>query len=158
MAEALPMASITPPVTSVIKEEKKRVMVHTDIVNQGISISDFYGQVEKIFAKAFAKDFWLIAEVESIAYRKSAVYVTLVEKNEHGVDLTINALLWQGKLRELFHKHGQETVKDILQEGLKLCLLCQVNFIRGQVSLLVKDLNQCLPSALALEKEGIETT
>ena len=68
----------------------------------------------------------------------------------------MSAVIWQSQLKELSAKHGKETLKDILQEGLKLCLSCQLNFYkgRGQVSLQVQDLDPSYTKgALALEKE-----
>lgn len=128
----------------------------TEPKSKGISIEQLYTKVELVLQQNFSRSFWLIGEVESVANRSSAVYITLVEKNGRGTDLSVNAVIWKSQLQELTAKYGKDVLKDLLQEGLKLCVSCQLNFYkgRGQISLQVKDLDPSYTKgALALEKE-----
>ena len=140
------------------QDKAKDLLAAPSNKESNLTIEQLYSQVEYVLQKSFVSSFWLIGEVESIAYRKSAIYLTLVEKNQRGVNLSVNAIVWQGQLKEICNKHTKEAVKDVLQEGLKLCLLCQLTLYkgRGQISLHVKDLNPLYTKgALALEKEQV---
>lgn len=124
--------------------------------SSGITIAELYSKVEHVLSQSFSQVFWLVGEIESVAYRNTAVYITLVEKESRGTGLSVNALIWQDRLKELGKKYTKETIKELFHEGLKLCVLCRLNFYkgRGSLSLNIVDVNPSYTKgALALEKE-----
>lgn len=137
-----------PVVLTVPKKESTEV--------HGIKISELYGKVENVLRASFSGAFWLIAEVESIAFRSQGVYITLVEKMEDGTQLSVSALLWQSSFKELTQKYSKEVLEDLLQQGLSLCVLGRVGLYkgRGSLSFTVQDINPSYTKGLlALERE-----
>ena len=122
----------------------------------GVTISELYQKVDRVLLGAFPHAFWVIGEVESVSHRAQGTYITLAEKDAYGATLSLNALIWQNTLKDLSKKHSGPVVKDLLTEGLKLCLLCRLNLYkgRGTLSLTVMDLNPSYTKGLlALERE-----
>ena len=138
-------------------EEKLQTKVPTQVSEKaGLSISELYQKVDTVLRRSFSQSFWLLGEIESVAYRSTGVYLTLAEKDLRGQSLSVSAVVWKNSLKDLAAKHTEETIKELFHEGLKLCIECRLSLYkgRGSLTLTVLDVNPSYTKGLlALERE-----
>ena len=126
----------------------------------GLSVADLLDKVGLAIRDTFPRSVWVIGEIQNIAHRKQGVFLQLAEPGDarQHRTLTVSASIWQSALRHMVQKHGKEVPAQILQDGLRVRLLCQVNLYRdrGQVSLAIQDLDPAFTKgSLALAREQL---
>ena len=124
-----------------------------------LSISELVSKVEQVITNKFSLPIWITGEIQAINKKGEHLYLTLAE-NPKGLSfnetIAVNGTLWGSSIKKIRKKHGNQMLTEILQEGLKVCLQCQVSFFksRSSLSLNILDFNfQYTKGSLALERE-----
>lgn len=132
-----------------------------NIDKEGISVTQLMNLASQKITEAFPLPIWIVGEIQNIAKKGSSMYLSLADGVEGANDaatLTVSAVVWQSVLLSMVSKHGQKTIDDIFEDGIKIRLLCQVSLYkgRGQLSLSVKDVDPSYTKGdLALKREEL---
>lgn len=132
-----------------------------------ITLVDLQKHLKRVIALNFQTNLWVKAEILKINFSRSHLYIELVEKgdeNDHIV-AQVNAVIWSNRFNQLFEKYGL-TLRDMLQEGMQVSLLVQVEFHeRFGLKLIVEDIDPAYTygqlaasrqqTFLSLKKEGL---
>lgn len=128
----------------------------------GYRVSELLDIIGASITRAFSSPLWIIGEVQNLNIRAGrGVFFNLAEQANAevaGSTLSISAVMWGETFSRLEKKFGKEKLRDILQDGLVLRILCQVQFYKGRasVSLSVFDIDpQYTQGALALARETL---
>lgn len=127
----------------------------------GITISELIDRAYTAINQAFPTSLWIIGEVQNFSRKASGIYFDLAEGNEsghHNATLTIRSVLWSQTVRDINTRHAPQSVSDILQDGMKVRCLCQVQLYRDRssLSLIVEDIDPSFTKgALALAREKL---
>lgn len=127
----------------------------------GISVAEVIERAYTAINQAFPRSIWVVGEVQNFSRKASGIYFDLAEGREsghHNATLTIRALIWSQTMRELNAKHAPQTVADIIQDGMKVRCLCQVQLYRDRssLSLVIEDIDPAFTKgALALAREKL---
>jgi exodeoxyribonuclease VII large subunit len=112
--------------------------------------------------QAFPRSVWVVGEIQNLSRRGSGVFFDLAESadsSQHqNATVTVRTILWSSALTMIAARRGAGIAEDILQDGLKVRLLCQVQLYRdrGQITLNVDDLDPAFTKgALALAREKL---
>ena len=134
----------------------------TKAESNGYRVSEVLNLLEATISQSFSKPLWIIGEVQNLNIRSGrGIFFNLAEQaneNVAGSTLSISAILWSETFKRLEKKLGQDKVKEILQDGLTLRVLCRVNFYkaRASVSLSILDIDpEYTSGALALAREKL---
>lgn len=126
-----------------------------------LTIGQLMDQVHRTIATAFADRIWISGEIQNAAHKKSGFFLDLAEGSAAGhanSTVTVKAIIWRDSLQMMQARHGKEKVDEVLQDGMKVRLRCQVQFYkeRGQVSLVILDIDPAFTKgALALAREQL---
>ncbi len=132
-----------------------------------ITLVDLQQHLKRVIALNFQTAIWVKAEILKINFSRSHLYIELVEKgneNDHIV-AQVNAVIWSNRFNQLLGKHGL-ALHDMLQEGMQVSLLVQVEFHeRFGLKLIVEDIDPAYSygqlaasrqqTYLFLKKEGL---
>lgn len=125
-------------------------------------ISDVLNLVEGVIHKSFSKPIWVIGELQNIQQKSGkSVFFHLAEEDEKGSagnTMTLSAIIWPEILKSLNKRLKPDKLFDIIQDGLNVRLLCQVQFYkgRGNISLVVHDIDpRFTKGSLALAREKL---
>lgn len=96
-----------------------------------LSISQLVTQVSEVISAKFSFPIWIVGEIQNLSNSGKGAYFSFAEPREtaQGTAISVNAVIWQRDLRILTAKHSAEVLNQILQDGLKVRCLCQVNFL-----------------------------
>ncbi len=131
------------------------------IESRGISVRDLVDKIHGVIANAFADALWVTGELQNVAIRGGSIFFDLAEgrENQHqNATITIKTVIWSQAMSFLKSKHTSQKIDDILQDGMKVLILCRVQFYkdRAQMSLVVEDIDpDFTKGALALEREKL---
>ncbi len=157
----MPSEESAPELVSSEQEAANETPAHAPDQN-GYRVSELLDLVGATIARNFSTPLWIIGEVQNLNIRSGrGIFFNLAEQANSevaGSTLSISAVIWSEAFRRLEKKFTSEKIKDLLQDGLILRILCQVQFYKGRanVSLLVMDIDpQYTQGALALAREQL---
>ncbi len=124
-------------------------------------ISELTSYIQSTIQKQFSTRIWVEGEIMQISKTATGSYITLADKDQESSPKRqkpheMTAIVWKNTLLHMEQKHQKKVVHDVLQEGLKVRVSCQVSFYkqRAQVNLEVYDIDPShTKGALALERE-----
>lgn len=140
--------------------EDIKVPAHSPDQN-GYRVSEILDIIGATISRTFSKPMWVIGEVQNVGNRGGRIYFNLAEQANSevsGSTLSVSAVIWNDAFYRLEKKLGKDKVKELLQDGLTLRVLCLVQFYKGRasVSLSVVDLDpEYTHGALALAREKL---
>ena len=146
----VPSASATPTTSLGLPE-------HPDT----LSIGQLMDQIHRTLASTFADRIWISGEIQNTSDKKSGFFLDLAEGDSKGhanATVTIKAIIWRDSLQLMEQRHGKDKIAEVLQDGMKVRVRCQVQFYkeRGQVSLIILDIDPSYTKgALALAREQL---
>ena len=127
----------------------------------GWSISELLNRVQLTIAKEFAQPIWIIGEVHNLNERKHGLYLQLADLKEgasKSATLTINATVWRDAKRYIEGRQNIKNLTDLLQDGMKIRVMAQVNLYKDRASLSLNILDidpRYTKGALALQREEL---
>lgn len=127
----------------------------------GMSIAELVSKASLALSAAFPTPVWIVAEIQNITRKDSAIFLTLAEPKDsvsQVATLEVKATLWRSSLTHINNIRGEDKINDVLQDGLKARVLCQVGFYRdrAQLSLNIIDIDPAYTKgALALAREAL---
>lgn len=130
-------------------------------VLDGLSIGELMQKAQLAIAHGFPRSVWVLGEIQNLRSHASGLFFQLADFKEgasRSATLTINATLWRSQLLELERRLGPGTVKDLIQDGIRVRVLADVSLYkdRGQLSLLVQGLDpNFTKGSLALAREKL---
>jgi len=133
----------------------------SDLDSQSLTIRQLMERLERAMTIAFPQSLWITGEVQNLSRKGSGVFFDLAEGRGGGhanATITVRAIIWTGVLRAVAALRGTEVIDDVLQDGMKIRCLCQVQLYkdRGSVSLLITDIDPSYTKgALALARERL---
>jgi exodeoxyribonuclease VII large subunit len=143
------------------KELKIEDLTHTTSPPpQTLKLHQLLENISQRLQQNFPSPLWIIGEIENISSNSYGYFLTLSEKDPDNPEKTIsiNATIWKSYYQKLEKKHEATTLKQILQEGMSVCVLARVKLYqgRGSLSLEVEDINpEHSYGALALAKKKV---
>ena len=146
----VPSASATPTTSLGLPE-------HPDT----LSLGQLMDQIHRTLASTFADRIWISGEIQNTSDKKSGFFLDLAEGDSKGhanATVTIKAIIWRDSLQLMEQRHGKDNIAEVLQDGMKVRVRCQVQFYkeRGQVSLIILDIDPSYTKgALALAREQL---
>jgi len=136
--------------------------VTVEIPENSVTVSQLVSKVQLTIATAFPTTVWVVGEIQNLTHRGSGTFFSLAEaKTQSGrssATVSINSTLWNNTLIHLKSKYSQEHINDLLDDGMKVRVLCQVSLYkdRGQLSLNILDIDPSFTKgALALAREAL---
>lgn len=128
------------------------------VEKSGYKVSQLMEMVQGALQERFPLPVWIMGEIQNISQKNGTYYLTLAETSDGKSQgtVTVSATIWGGVANSLCKKHGETVVRDLLQDGLSVRLLCQVTLYRGRgsISLNVMDIDtQFTQGVLALARE-----
>ncbi len=126
-----------------------------------LSIGQLMDQIHRTLASTFADRIWISGEIQNVSDKKSGFFLDLAEGDSKGhanATVTIKAIIWRDSLQLMEQRHGKDKINEVLQDGMKVRVRCQVQFYkeRGQVSLIILDIDPSYTKgALALAREQL---
>jgi len=132
-----------------------------DQASPSLTIRQLMERLERAMSIAFPQALWVTGEVQNLSRKASGVFFDLAEGRGEGhanATITVRAIIWQGVLKGVATLRGPDVISDVLQDGMKIRCLCQVQLYkdRGSVSLLVTDIDPSYTKgALALAREKL---
>ncbi len=130
-------------------------------ISQGVTVSQLMARAAGVLQAAFPEAIWITAEVQNLAVRPSGLFFELAEGRDEShanATVTVKAILWRGAAEMIAARRGADAMRDVLQDGLKVRMLCRVQLYkdRGQLSLLVEDIDPTYTKgALAMAREKL---
>jgi exodeoxyribonuclease VII large subunit len=127
----------------------------------GMSVSQLMYLAAQKVTDAFPIPIWIIGEIQNLNIRGQSIYLSLadgIEGKNAAATTTVNAVIWQSSYQMLVSKHGDKTVKEIFEDGVKIRVLAQVSLYknRGQLSVAIKDVDPSFTKGdLALKREEL---
>ncbi|MEY4630877.1 MAG: hypothetical protein RIQ81_997 [Pseudomonadota bacterium] len=124
---------------------------------RGIAIRDLVNAVHRTITTGFPAPVWVIGEIENLAVRPQGIFLNLAEPKSTG-SLSVKATIWPTALEFMARIHGEDTVRQILQDGIQVRCLCRVGFYkdRAQLSLTIENVDPVFTQgALALAREKL---
>jgi exodeoxyribonuclease VII large subunit len=150
------LGRIDPPLLAV-SQEAAAENGHTNT----LTVSQLIQRVTELVQRGFPNLIWVSGETQNVQIRGRNVYFALAEGMEganQAATVTASAIIFNNQLDTLFRKHGEKTVRDLLQDGIKIRCLCQVSVYRARanISLTVMDLDPSFTKGdLALARENL---
>lgn len=129
--------------------------------DHGLTVGELMSQIQKALTKSFNSPIWIIGELQNVSWSKKSCFFKLAEPKNDGSEsatTTANATIWNSQVVQLEKKYEQKTLASILQDDLKVRMLCLVNLYkdRGVITLNVLDVDPSYTKgALALAKEQL---
>ncbi len=132
--------------------------------NSGIPVRELVTAVAQSIATGFPGPVWVIGEIENLAIRPQGIFLNLAETKEQGGrenstgSISVKATIWPNGLEYMAQMHGEETLRQIMQDGMKVRCLCRVGFYRdrAQLSLTIENIDPLFTrGALALARETL---
>lgn len=126
-----------------------------------LSIGDLVAQAQWAIQRAFPQAVWVTGEVENVSFKGSSCYFNLAapKGDSHEVSaVTVRAVMWQDAQRRIAALHGNEVIREVLQDGMKVRCLCQVTLYkdRASLSLSVQNIDPAFTKgSLALAREQL---
>ncbi len=128
----------------------------------GLTIRQLMDRAGLAITQAFPRSIWVVGEIQNASRRPSGLFFDLAESASEGqhqnATVTVRAILWRSALSMIQAKRGAGIEGDILQDGLKVRVLVQVQLYRdrGQISLTIDDVDPAFTKgALALAREKL---
>lgn len=127
----------------------------------GLTIRQLMDRVGLAVTQAFPRSIWVVGEIQNVTRRASGLFFDLAEAAEgqhQNATVTVRTILWSSALTMIQSKRGAGLADDLLQDGLKVRMLCQVQLYRdrGHVTLTVDDVDPAYTKgALALAREKL---
>ncbi len=125
-----------------------------------LTVSAINERIKEALLGNFAQSIWVVGEVSDFdkGAGKQHKYFTLVEKAEGDSrpKARINAMIWDGKARELFRRLAQQSPDFTMRDGIEIRVQVKVDFYvpTGGVSLHVEDIDPTFTlGKLALNRE-----
>jgi exodeoxyribonuclease VII large subunit len=128
----------------------------------GLSVSQLMHKLHHVISDSFASPIWIIGEIQNFAGRGSGMFFNLAEPKQDASEtatISVKATLWRSVLANITAKSASlNKVGDLLADGMKVRLLCQVGLYRdrGAISLNVLDIDPNFTKGeLALAREAL---
>ena len=125
---------------------------------EGLSVKELMDKVDLHIKQAFPRAVWVYGEIQSLNVRSGAVYLQIADFKENSSKsntITINCTIWKQAILAV-EKRFNGKLASVLQEGLKIRVLSQLNLFkdRASLSLNILDIDPSFTKgALALERE-----
>lgn len=126
-----------------------------------LTIRQLMERLAQAVTLAFPRAVWVTGEVQNLARRASGLFFDLAEARDGthaNATTTARAIIWGGALATIAARRGTDKLAEVLQDGLQIRCLCQVQFYkdRGSVTLVVEDVDPAFTKgALALAREKL---
>jgi len=133
----------------------------SEIVAQGMSIRELMSEVKMAISRTFADYVWVYGDISNLNNRGRTIYLNLTEAKDADRSqgsYEVKANIWQNQWSDLERKHGAPALAQIMQEGMRVRVLVQVQFYqeRGQISLNIIDIDPLFTKGvLALAREKL---
>lgn len=153
-------APASPEIATTVLYDTKPAPAAAPVI-EGYSIAELMTKVSLALTETFPRAVWVIGEIQNLANRKGTLFFELADEKANAsqtATMTVKVTLWNNTAQHLTQKHGANTLPGMLQDGMKVRLLCQVGLYkdRGQVTLTVVDLDtQFTKGVLALQRERL---
>lgn len=129
--------------------------------DSGLSVGQLVILAAQKISEAFPTPLWVVGEVQNMNFRGQTAFLSLadgIEGKNAAATQSVNATIWPSSFAMLNKKYGEKVVRDILSEGMKVRVLCQVSLYkqRGQLSVSINDLDSSFTKGdLALRREAL---
>lgn len=126
-----------------------------------LSIGQLMEKIQRTLATAFSDRIWISGEIQNTTLKASGFFLDLAEGDSKGhanATVTVKAIIWKDSLQLMQQRHGKDKIDEVLQDGMKVRVRCQIQFYkeRGQVSLVILDIDPAFTKgALALAREQL---
>lgn len=126
-----------------------------------LSIGQLMDKIQRTLALTFSDRIWISGEIQNTTLKNSGLFLDLAEGDSKGhanSTVTVKAIIWKDSLQLMQQRHGKDKIDEVLQDGMKVRVRCQVQFYkeRGQVSLVIMDIDPSFTKgALALAREQL---
>jgi exodeoxyribonuclease VII large subunit len=126
-----------------------------------LTIRELVVRTEHALRNLFPNYVWITGEIQNLNWRGQGIFFQLAEPKDDQAaagSLALPATLWSSTHESLAARHGKDALTQVLADGLKVRLKCQVTFYkdRGQLSLQVRDIDlQYSKGLLALAREAL---
>lgn len=152
---------------------------HEQNVSQksGKTVKELVEAVQSTITAAFPGPIWVIGEIENLTIRPQGIFLNLAEgklidaasvtldgefqsrrKISPAGSISIKSTIWPSALEYLRRLHGEDVVREVIQDGLQVRCLCRVAFYkdRAQLSLSIENIDpQYTKGSLAIAREAL---
>lgn len=123
----------------------------------GMPVRDLVHAVNQAITTGFPGPVWIIGEIENLTVHQKGVFLNLAEPKSSG-SISVKATIWPSALEFMAKMHGEDTVRQVVQDGIQVRCLCKVGFYkdRAQLSLTIENIDPAFThGALALAREKL---
>ena len=129
----------------------------------GMPVRELVTAVARSVTTGFPAPVWVTGEIENIAVRSQGIFLNLAEpkpRDDAGGagSISVKATIWPSALDYMRKMHGEDAVRQVLQDGSQVRCLCRVGFYRdrAQLSLTIENVDPLFTKgALALAREAL---
>ena len=153
----LPQSSPLP----AIAEHTRAILEGTQSADPSLTIRQLMEQVDLAVCQAFPQTVWVTGEVQNLSRKGTGIFFDLAEARtgaHANATVTVRSIIWSNALTAMQTRRGADKLAEVLQEGLQLRCLCQVQLYkdRGSITLLISDIDPTFTKgALALARERL---
>ncbi len=153
-----PVASSSAPASVTERATQEKPL---DSLADGMTISELMQKTQLAIAQAYPRSIWVLGEIQNLKLHASGTYFQLADIKEgasKSATMTVNATLWRSQYADLERKLGASTLRELLQDGMRVRVLVDVSLYkdRGQISLQVQSLDpNFTKGSLALAREKL---
>ena len=137
----------------------------------GMPVRELVTAVARSIATGFPAPVWVTGEIENLAVRPQGIFLNLAEPKSDGPggktasgisggagSISVKATIWPTALEYMRRMHGEDALRQVLQDGSQVRCLCRVGFYRdrAQLSLTIENVDPLFTKgALALAREAL---
>jgi exodeoxyribonuclease VII large subunit len=123
----------------------------------GMPVRDLVSVVHQTITTTFPSPVWVIGEIENISVHQKGIFLNLAEPKSSG-SISVKATIWPAALEFMARVHGEDTVRQVIQDGIQVRCLCKIGFYkdRAQLSLTIENIDPAFTQGtLALAREKL---
>lgn len=126
-----------------------------------LTIAELLARAQGAIQREFRGGVWVVGELENVTLKDDRVFFNLAAPKDTEAQVaaqTIKATIWSDNLSKLKKRHGNDAVKEVLQDGLQIRCFCQVSLYkdRGSLTISVTDIDPAFTKGnLALAREKL---
>jgi len=153
----LPQSSPLP----AMAEHTRTIIEGTQSADPSLTIRQLMEQVDLAITQAFPQTVWVTGEVQNLSRKGTGIFFDLAEARtgaHANATVTVRSIIWGNALATMQARRGADKLAEVLQDGLQLRCLCQVQLYkdRGSLTLLISDIDPTFTKgALALARERL---
>lgn len=124
----------------------------------GIPVRELVSAVAQSIASGFPGPVWVIGEIENLTIKPQGIFLNLAEPGGGRGSISVKATIWPNGLEYMARMHGEDTMRQVMQDGMQIRCLCRVGFYqdRAQLSLTIENIDPLFTrGALALAREKL---